>query len=74
MITQIEVKKNVNENNLSLLRRFSRKVQDARIVQKIKNERYSERKPSKLSTKKSALKRLERRTEYDKLKKLGKIA
>ena len=71
--TVIEVKKNPSENNASVLRRFSRKVQESNIIQKVKGSRYSERKDSKLKMKKSALKRMVKRKENEKLRKLGKI-
>jgi ribosomal protein S21 len=71
--TVIEVKKNPNENNASVLRRFSRKIQESGIIQKVKGSRYNERKESKLKVKKSALKRMERRKEIEKLRKLGKV-
>ena len=71
--TVIEVKKNPNENNASVLRRFSRRIQESNIIQKVKNNRYSERKESKLKVKKSALKRMAKRKENEKLRKLGKI-
>jgi ribosomal protein S21 len=69
----IEVKKNPNENNAGVLRRFSRKVQESNIIQKVKKNRYNERKESKLKTKKATLKRIIRRSEIEKLRKLGKI-
>lgn len=71
--TVIEIKKNPNENNASILRRFSRKVQESNIIQKVKNNRYNERKESKLKIKKSALKKMEKRKEIEKLRKLGKV-
>lgn len=69
----IEVSKNANENNASLVRRFSRRVQESNIIQKVKNSRYNKRKESKLTVKKGALKVLTRRKEIEKLRKLGKI-
>jgi len=72
MKTVIEVKKNPNENNQSLLRRFSRRVQDSRILSTVKSKRYSKRKQSSLSKKKMALNKMSRRIEVNKLKKLGK--
>ncbi len=69
----IEVRKNPNENNASILRRFSRKVQESSIIQKVKGGRYNERQESKLKVKKSKLKRLTRKLEVDKLRKLGKM-
>lgn len=71
--TVIEINKNPNENNASVLRRFSRKIQESGIIQKIKGSRYNERKESKLKVKKGTLKRLGRRVEIEKLRKLGKI-
>jgi len=71
--TVIEIKKNPNENNTSVLRRFSRKIQESGIIHKVKKGRYNERKESKLKVKKSALKRMGRRKEIEKLRKLGKI-
>lgn len=72
--TIIEVKKNPNENNASVLRRFSRKIQESNIIRKVKSSRYNERKESKLKIKKSALKRINKRKKADKLRKLGKIS
>ncbi|OGI71504.1 hypothetical protein A3C60_00845 [Candidatus Nomurabacteria bacterium RIFCSPHIGHO2_02_FULL_37_45] len=69
----IEIKKNSNENNSSVLRRFSRRIQESGIIRKVKNTRYSVRKESKLKMKKSALKRMARRKEIEKLRKLGKM-
>ncbi len=69
----IEVKKNPNENNASVLRRFSRRIQESGIIRNVKSSRYNIRKESKLKAKKSALKRMERRREIEKLKKMGKM-
>ncbi len=71
--TVIEVKKNPNESNTSVLRRFSRRIQESNIIQKVKGGRYNVRKESKLKVKKSALKRMDKRKEIEKLRKLGKI-
>ena len=72
MITVIEVKKNANENNMNLLRRFSRKVQETGIIHKVKGKRYNERELSKLKTKVATLKRLDRKKAHEKLVKMGK--
>ncbi|MBI2630890.1 hypothetical protein HYW73_01570 [Candidatus Nomurabacteria bacterium] len=71
--TVIEVRKNPNENNASVLRRFSRRIQESGIIRKVKGARYNGRSESKLKVKKSALKRMARRKEIEKLKKLGKM-
>ncbi|OGI94867.1 hypothetical protein A3A03_00960 [Candidatus Nomurabacteria bacterium RIFCSPLOWO2_01_FULL_40_18] len=71
--TVIEIKKNPNENNGSVLRRFSRRIQESGIIRKVKGARYNVREESKLKVKKSALKRMARRKEIEHLKKLGKM-
>jgi hypothetical protein len=73
MITTIEVKKNNNENNQSLLRRFSRRVQESGMLPKVKQNRYAQRQKSKLVVKAGTLKKLARRKEVEKLKRLGKM-
>ncbi|MCE9585104.1 hypothetical protein K8Q94_00585 [Candidatus Nomurabacteria bacterium] len=70
--TIIEVKKNANENNASVLRRFSRRIQESGIIHKVKGARYNERKESKIKIKRGTLKKIGRRKEIEKLKKLGK--
>lgn len=71
--TIVEIKKNPNENNTSVLRRFSRKIQESNVIQKVKGSRYNERKESKLKVKRNALRKMVRRKEIEKLRKLGKI-
>ncbi len=68
----IEVKKAANESNMTLIRRFSRRVQEAGIIRAVKGGRYSERAPSKLDRKNAAINRLKRGKEIERLKKLGK--
>ncbi|HSE56492.1 MAG TPA: hypothetical protein VLB02_00155 [Candidatus Paceibacterota bacterium] len=72
-IINVEMKKTGTENPTSLIRRFSRKMQEAGIIQKVKSKRYSERAPSALSQKTMALRRIIRRKEAERLKKLGKL-
>lgn len=73
MSTTIEVKKNQNENNVSLLRRFTRRVQESGIMPRVKSIRYNQRELSKLKTKELTLKKIARRKEIEKLKKMGKM-
>jgi ribosomal protein S21 len=68
----IEIKKTANENSANVLRRFSRKVTESGIVQKVKSKRYNERPLSKLGTKLLKIKKITKRKENDRLKKLGK--
>ena len=72
MITVIEVKKNANESNMNLVRRFTRKVQESGIIQKVKSKRYNERTLSKIKVKAATLKRIARQKNQEKLIKLGK--
>jgi ribosomal protein S21 len=69
----VEIKKTGHENAMSLIRRFSRKMQESGIIQKVKGQRYSDRGLSKLAQKNMALRRLARRKEVERLKKLGKM-
>lgn len=69
----IEVVKGANETNMSVMRRFSKRVSGAGLVKKTRNARYNERPKSALKRKNEALKRLVKRAAYDRLKKLGKI-
>ena len=73
MVTVVEVKKNMNEPPMSLIRRFSRRVKSANILQKVRGNRFFSRKNSDLKTKSRALNGIAKRKEYERLKKLGKI-
>lgn len=68
-----EVKKNNNENATSLIRRFTKRVQSAGVLSRVRSIRWNQRQPSHFKIKKSALVVLARRKEYERLKKLGKL-
>lgn len=69
----VQVEKNTNENGLSLLKRFTRKVQSSGVIVSVRSNRYSERQPSEYTKKKRALKSIARRVKINELIKLGKI-
>ena len=69
----IEVVKGATETNMSVMRRFSKRVSGAGLIKKTRSTRYNERPKSALKRKNEALKRLEKRAAYERLKKLGKI-
>ncbi len=69
----IVVHKNPNENNASVLRRFSRKIMESGIIYKVKKARYNERKESKLKVKAATLKRIAKRKVNDRMRKMGKL-
>lgn len=68
----IEVSKTGTENNGTLLKRFTKKVQEAGILPRVRSIRYSERMLSDFKVKKGKLKTLARKAEIEKLIKLGK--
>jgi ribosomal protein S21 len=72
-MTNIEIKRNATENALGVIRRFSRKMQESGIIPQVKGNRYAVRPISKLAEKNMKVRRLARRVEVEKLKKLGKM-
>ncbi len=69
----VQIEKNANENNLNVLKRFTRKVQGSGVLPRVRSLRYNQRVPSVYARKKRTLKGLRRREETAKLVKLGKI-
>ncbi len=69
----IEVVKGPNENNLSVLRRFTKRVQGAGILPKVRSKRYTERTPSANTRKAKTVAFLKRKEVTAELVKLGKI-
>lgn len=69
----VEVKKNSNENSLSLIRRFQKRVQEAGILPRVRSLRYSERELSVLKTKRAKLKKLQNLAKYELAKRMGKV-
>lgn len=72
-VVTAEVKKNNNESAISLIRRFTKRVQGAGTIRRVRSIRWSQRSPSKFKMKKSALVKIARRKEYELLKKMGKL-
>lgn len=72
-MTNVEIKRNGAENAMGVIRRFTRKMQESGIIPKVKGQRYNVRPMSKLAEKNMKLRRLTRRTEIERLKKLGKM-
>ena len=73
MIANAEVVRDDNENNVSFLRRFTKRVQGSGVLSRVRSIRFFERTPSKYRRKAHALKRISRREAYEELSKLGKI-
>lgn len=69
----VSVEKHGTENPTSLIRRFTKRVQGAGIIRRVKGARYTERPKSKLRRKKSAIRKIARREEYAEKERLGLI-
>ncbi|MBI2109323.1 MAG: hypothetical protein HYT93_04110 [Parcubacteria group bacterium] len=69
----VEVAKNANESNASLVRRFTKRMQGSGILRFVRTNRFAERAESKFKKKARALKRIAKHKETEKLKKLGRI-
>jgi len=67
----IAVKRRNGENTRSLLRRFSRRIQQSGILVRARKARFYEKNKSKREKRASALRREKIKAEKEKLKKLG---
>ncbi len=72
MATNVEVKKDKKDNNLNLIKKFTRRVQESGIVHRVKGLRYAERSLSPYVKKTKKLKSIKNKAEYEELVKLGK--
>ena len=68
----MEVKRKPNESTGSLMRRFTRLVQQSRIIVNAKKARYAEKKPNERVLKNRAIMREELRSLRKRLERLGK--
>lgn len=69
----IEVTKGPNENNLSVLRRFQKRVQNAGVLVKVREKRYTERVKSENVKRAKTLTYLKKKENMNELLKLGKM-
>lgn len=74
MSTNVQVDKTGTENNVGLIRRFTKRVQESGIVKRVRGIRYSDRNRSHYVRKKKTLEVIERRAKRETLIKLGKIS
>lgn len=72
MAVNVEVVKTGSENNLSLIRKFTKRVQGSGVLPRLRKIRYSSRKQSEYVKKKMTLKRLTAHKEMQELIKMGK--
>lgn len=73
MATNVQVIKNNNESSANVIRRFTKRVQGAGIVPKVRSGRYFNRIKSRNVQRFAKLKKLDKRDTYEKLVKLGKV-
>lgn len=73
MATNVEVEKNGSESTANLIRRFTKRMQGAGIVPKVRQSRYYKRVKSENVNRAAKLQKLERQVKYETLLKLGKI-
>ena len=69
----LEIKKQNRETTQSLIRRFTKSIQESRILVRARKIRFKEKPKSEQMRKRAALRREELKKEYQKLEKLGKI-
>ncbi len=70
----IEVVKGANENNLSILRRFTKRVQAAGVLPRVRAKRYTQRTPSRNTRRAKTVVYLKKKTATAELIKLGKLS
>ena len=73
MVYNVHVKRGDEENNSSLVRRFSHGAQSANVSKRAKKCIYCERDLSKLVRKKERLLKIKKSEEFHRLYRLGKI-
>lgn len=73
MATNVQVTKNNNESSANVIRRFTKRMQNAGIVRKVRSLRYHERIKSRNVQKEARLKKLTKKANYELLHKLGKV-
>lgn len=72
-MNNVSVERNANESASSVLRRFTKRVQDSGILPRVRSLRDAKRVLSHYKKKKATLEVIRRRTETMRLMKLGKL-
>jgi ribosomal protein S21 len=73
-MVNIEVVKGANENNLSVLRRFTKRVQAAGVLPRVRSRRYTQRLPSRNTRRAKTLVHIKKKEVTAELIKLGKMS
>lgn len=73
MATNVQVEKNTNESSANVIRRFTKRMQGSGIIPRMRGERYYARTKSDNVRRSARLKKLDKKAEYERLLKLGKV-
>ncbi len=73
MATNVQVEKNQNESSANVIRRFTKRMQNAGIVRRMRDNRYYARMKSSNVRKEARLKKLAKKEAYEKDYKMGKV-
>lgn len=68
----LEIKRQERDTNQGLIRRFSKRLKSSGVLLKARASAYRRRPKSQQMRKRAALRKIEKRKEYEKLAKLGK--
>ncbi len=74
MATNVDVKKTKKDNNLGMIRKFSRKMKQSGVLRKKRSLRFFERELSEFKKKSNALIKIKKTKEYNRNIKMGTIA
>ena len=74
MALNVEIVKSEKDNNLSVIRKFTKRVRGSGILVRLRSRRYSSRKISDYVKKKMTLKKLSQKAKIQELIKMGKMA
>lgn len=74
MATNVEIKKGGKDNNVHLIKKFTRKVQESGIIPRVKSLRYADRNMSTYVKKVKRLKSIKNKEVREEQIKLGKIS
>lgn len=74
MATNVEIKKGGKDNNVHLIKKFTRRVQESGIIPRMKGIRYAERNMSAYVKKVKRLKSITNKEVREEQIKLGKIS
>ncbi len=69
----VNIEKNATESASSVLRRFTKKVQESGVLNRVRGIKYASRNLSFYKKKKAALEKMKRGAERERLLKLGKL-